>query len=186
MRSPTWPPRPPSATPSTKTPWSDRWSALAHRDRVERYTSHGKASDARLTTGGGRPAAHPHGWFIEPTAFADVDLRDLLAGEEVSGPVLTPQTDEREARRLANESDFGLSDPIFTAHPDKGLTRARQIQTGTIGTVTSPTSPHRSAASNTADLAAKSATTASPSAAKPMHDEALSSGRPRASPSFCS
>jgi len=107
----------------------------AHRERVERYISHGKSSGARLTTGGGRPADRPDGWFIEPTVFADVDNCDLLAREEIFGPVLTiaSYTDEDEAVRLANDSDFGLAGVIFTQDRAHGLALARRVETGTIG-----------------------------------------------------
>jgi acyl-CoA reductase-like NAD-dependent aldehyde dehydrogenase len=109
--------------------------SAGHRERVERYITHGKASGARLTTGGGRPAGHPRGWFVDPTVFADVDNRDLLAREEIFGPVvtITAYTDEDEAVRLANDSEFGLSGVIFTADRDRGLALARRVETGTIG-----------------------------------------------------
>jgi aldehyde dehydrogenase (NAD+) len=109
-------------------------SAL-HRERVENYIRHGKSSGARLTTGGGRPADQPHGWFVEPTVFADVDDRDLLFREEIFGPVLTitPYADEEEAVRLANDSEFGLSGIVFTQDREHGLALARRIETGTIG-----------------------------------------------------
>jgi aldehyde dehydrogenase (NAD+) len=106
-----------------------------HRERVERYIDHGKSSAARLTTGGGRPPDQPCGWFVEPTVFADVDNRDLLSREEIFGPVITitPYTDEAEAVRMANDSDFGLSGTIFTQDPEHGLDVARRIDTGTVG-----------------------------------------------------
>jgi acyl-CoA reductase-like NAD-dependent aldehyde dehydrogenase len=105
------------------------------RERVERYISHGKSSGARLTTGGQRPGDRPRGWFVEPTVFADVDNSDLLAREEIFGPVLTVTryTDEDDAVRLANDSDFGLSGIVFTQDRDHGLAVARRIETGTIG-----------------------------------------------------
>jgi acyl-CoA reductase-like NAD-dependent aldehyde dehydrogenase len=109
--------------------------SAAHRERVEGYISHGRSSGARLTTGGGRPADRPDGWFIEPTVFADVDNRDLLAREEIFGPVvtITPYADEDEAIRLANDSDFGLAGIIFTQDRARGLDLARRVETGTIG-----------------------------------------------------
>lgn len=36
-----------------------------HRDRVESYIAKGKADGGRITTGGGRPADHEDGWFVQ-------------------------------------------------------------------------------------------------------------------------
>jgi aldehyde dehydrogenase (NAD+) len=106
-----------------------------HRDRVEGYIAHGKASGARLTTGGGRPSGRDRGWFVEPTVFANVDNRDLIAREEIFGPVLTiiEYSDENDAVRIANDSDYGLAGTVWTADPQRGLALARQVHTGTIG-----------------------------------------------------
>jgi Aldehyde dehydrogenase family len=38
-----------------------------HRDRVLGYIDIARRSDARLITGGGRPAGFDRGWFVEPT-----------------------------------------------------------------------------------------------------------------------
>ena len=106
-----------------------------HRDRVEGYIAHGKASGARLTTGGGRPAGRDRGWFVEPTVFADVDNRDRLAREEIFGPVLTitAYTDEPDAVAIANDCDYGLAGTVWTADPQRGLALARQVDSGTVG-----------------------------------------------------
>ncbi len=109
--------------------------SAGHRKRVESYIEHGKRSSARLTTGGGRPANQPCGWFVEPTVFADVDNRDLLGREEIFGPVITitPYADEDHAVELANDSDFGLSGIVFSQDREHGLEIARRIETGTVG-----------------------------------------------------
>lgn len=41
--------------------------------------------------------------------FADVDNRQVVAREEIFGPflVVIPYSDERDAVRLANDSDYG-------------------------------------------------------------------------------
>ncbi|MFC8419852.1 aldehyde dehydrogenase [Streptomyces sp. NPDC057236] len=107
----------------------------AQRERVEGYIAKGRAEGARLTTGGGRPAGHDRGWFIEPTVFADVDNRSVLAQEEIFGPVLCvlPYDDVDDAVRLANDSDFGLGGTVWTADPERGAAVARRVHTGTIG-----------------------------------------------------
>ena len=101
-----------------------------HRDRVEGYIRTAREEGARLVTGGGRPAGR--GWFVEPTVFADVSNDQMIAREEVFGPVL-PFDDEEDAVRIANDSEYGLGGSVWTADADHGTEVARRIQTGTIG-----------------------------------------------------
>lgn len=106
-----------------------------HRDRVESYIAKGRSQGSRLTTGGGRPADHAKGWFVEPTIFADVDPNAVIAQEEIFGPVLAviPYRDVDDAVRIANDSDFGLGGSVWTSDPDRGVEVAKRVQTGTIG-----------------------------------------------------
>ncbi|MFE5699044.1 aldehyde dehydrogenase [Rhodococcus koreensis] len=103
------------------------------RQRVEGYIAKGLADGARLTTGGGRPSGD--GWFVEPTVFADVDPRAVIAQEEIFGPVLSviPYTDETQAIAIANDSEYGLGGTVWTADPDRGTAVARRIHSGTVG-----------------------------------------------------
>jgi aldehyde dehydrogenase (NAD+) len=105
------------------------------RDRVEGYIARGKADGARLTTGGRRPAGFDRGWFVEPTVFADVDNKSVIAREEIFGPVLSviPYITEDEAIAIANDTEYGLGGSVWTADPERGAAFARKVQTGTIG-----------------------------------------------------
>lgn len=105
------------------------------RRRVEEYVAKGLAGDARLTTGGGRPRNLSAGWFMEPTIFADVSSKSVLAQEEIFGPVLTitPYEDEADAVALANDSEYGLAGTVWTTDTEHGLAVAEQVDTGTIG-----------------------------------------------------
>ncbi|ODU04562.1 MAG: aldehyde dehydrogenase [Pseudonocardia sp. SCN 72-86] len=107
----------------------------SHRDRVLGYVEVGRASGARLVTGGGRPSGLDRGWFVEPTVFADVDNADRLAQEEVFGPVVVviPYDGDDEAVRLANDSEYGLAGSVWTSDEERGLAVARRVRTGTIG-----------------------------------------------------
>lgn len=106
-----------------------------HRDRVEGYIKAGRSSDARLVCGGGRPANHDRGWFVEPTIFANVDNASKIAQEEIFGPVLAilPYDDDEDAVRIANDSSYGLGGSVFSSDRDRALDVARRVQTGTIG-----------------------------------------------------
>lgn len=105
------------------------------RERVESYIAKGTGDGARLTTGGGRPKHLDKGWFVEPTIFADVDNSSTIAQEEIFGPVLSiiPYTDDQDAIRIANTSDFGLGGTVWTSDHDHGVAVARQIDSGTVG-----------------------------------------------------
>jgi acyl-CoA reductase-like NAD-dependent aldehyde dehydrogenase len=105
------------------------------RDRVEGYIAKGREEGARLVTGGGRPAQQRTGWFVEPTVFADVDNSSTIAQEEIFGPVvtITPYTDDEDAIRIANDSEYGLGGTVWTADQERGLDVARRIESGTVG-----------------------------------------------------
>ena len=57
------------------------------RDRVEHYIAKGIEQGATLVTGGGRPKHLKRGYYIEPTVFAGVDNKHVIAQEEIFGPV---------------------------------------------------------------------------------------------------
>lgn len=105
------------------------------QQRVQNYIDRGVADGGRITTGGGRPAGQDHGWFVDPTIFADVDNSHTIAREEIFGPVLAviPYTDVDEAVAIANDSDFGLGGTVWTGDEQRGLDVARRVHTGSIG-----------------------------------------------------
>lgn len=107
----------------------------AQRARVESYIAAGRSEGAKLTTGGGRPADHDRGWFVEPTVFGEVALDHTIAREEIFGPVLSviPYSDEAQAIAIANDSEFGLGGTVWTTDAERGLEVARQVETGSFG-----------------------------------------------------
>lgn len=109
-------------------------ASSAHRDRVESYITKGRR-EARLVTGGGRPAGASRGWFVEPTVFADLDNSATIAREEIFGPVLAviPYRDEAEAIRIANDSAYGLGGSVWSADPDRAHAVAQAVESGTVG-----------------------------------------------------
>ena len=109
--------------------------AERQRERVEGYLKAGRDEGARVTVGGGRPQSLDHGWFVEPTVFADVNNGMRIAQEEIFGPVLSviPYEDDADALRIANDSDYGLSGSVWTTDVDRGIGVAKRVRTGTYG-----------------------------------------------------
>ena len=105
------------------------------RDRVEGYIAKGLAEGARLVVGGGRPARLDTGWFVEPTVFADVDNSHTIAREEIFGPVvtITRYSDDDDAVRIANDSEYGLAATIWTESAERGTNMAKRVSAGTVG-----------------------------------------------------
>jgi len=110
--------------------------AERQQERVEKYVALGQEEGARVVTGGnGRPDGMDKGWYVRPTVFADVDNSMRIAREEIFGPVLAviPFDDERDAVRIANDSEYGLAGSVWTGDVDRGLDIARRVRTGTYG-----------------------------------------------------
>lgn len=109
--------------------------ARRQQERVSGYIDIGRDEGARVVTGGtGMPEGVDRGWYVKPTILAgDNSMR--VAREEIFGPVIVviPYADERDAIRVANDSDFGLAGSVWTGDKAHGLDVARRIRTGTIG-----------------------------------------------------
>jgi acyl-CoA reductase-like NAD-dependent aldehyde dehydrogenase len=86
------------------------------RARILGMLERGIADGAKLLTGGGIPEHLPEGFYLQPTAFYDVDPKSELGQGEVFGPVtvIMPFKDEADALRLANDTPFGLAASVWT------------------------------------------------------------------------
>jgi aldehyde dehydrogenase (NAD+) len=105
------------------------------RQRVLAYIARGVAEGARVALGGGIPGQLPRGWFVEPTVLADVGENDVVAQEEIFGPVIAVipyEGDDDEAVRIANNSRYGLSGAVISASAERGRAAARKIRAGTM------------------------------------------------------
>ena len=106
----------------------------AQRGRIEAHIATAKEDGGEVVIGGERPADLPTGFYVAPTLITgDNSMR--VAREEIFGPVITmiPFDDEEEAIAIANDSEFGLYDYVFTADGARALRVAKRLQAGHIG-----------------------------------------------------
>ncbi|AWB85488.1 NAD-dependent succinate-semialdehyde dehydrogenase [Mycetocola zhujimingii] len=91
------------------------------------------AKGATLLTGGS--ALDGQGTFFEPTVLTDVQAGSNILREEIFGPVLAivPFSDETDAIRLANDTEYGLVSYVFTTDLARGQRMIDKLQTGMMG-----------------------------------------------------
>ena len=88
----------------------------------------------KLKTPGGKPDGIDKGYFVKPTAFADVNNQMEIARTEIFGPVLSiiPFENEEEAISIANDTDYGLTNYIQTKDKEKANRVARRLRSGMV------------------------------------------------------
>ena len=104
-------------------------------DRVQRYIHLGIEEGAELLTGGpGHPAGLEHGYFVQPTVFANVTADMRIAQEEIFGPVLVilSYKTEAEAIAMANDTIYGLQAFVSSADLARANRVAAQIVAGRV------------------------------------------------------
>ncbi|MGW7705919.1 aldehyde dehydrogenase family protein [Streptomyces sp. NPDC054771] len=109
--------------------------SAAHRDRVESYIELGRKEGARVVTGGERPAGRERGFYVAPTLLADCTNDMRVVREEIFGPVVVvvPFDDEEEGIALANDSDYGLIDYVWSSDVARAFRVARRLRAGGVG-----------------------------------------------------
>ncbi|MEV6783819.1 aldehyde dehydrogenase family protein [Streptomyces sp. NPDC051098] len=108
--------------------------SAAHRDRVESYIELGRKEGARLVTGGERPE-FDKGFYVAPTLFGDCTSDMRVVREEIFGPVVVvvPFDTEEEGIALANDSDYGLIDYVWSGDVARAFRIAGELRAGGVG-----------------------------------------------------
>ncbi len=114
-------------------------------DRVLGLIAKGLQEGATLVSGGTRADGDlAEGNFVLPALFTDVSNDMSIAREEIFGPVLSviPFTDEDEAVRIANDTQYGLSATVWTSDIGRAMRMTKAIRAGTVGINGYQVEPH--------------------------------------------
>ncbi|MEX2293270.1 MAG: aldehyde dehydrogenase family protein [Acidimicrobiales bacterium] len=108
-------------------------SAL-QRDRVEALIQAGVSQGGELVAGGRRPEMD-NGFYVAPTLIAGCKPDNAAVQQEFFGPVVVvvPFDEDDEAVSIANSTEFGLYDYVFTADTARAMRVAKQLRTGNVG-----------------------------------------------------
>jgi len=107
----------------------------AQFNKIQTLIQKGIDEGAKLVAGGpGKPEGLDKGYFVKPTAFADVNNQMEIARTEIFGPVLSiiPFETEEEAISIANDTPYGLTNYIQTQDQKKANRVARKLRSGMV------------------------------------------------------
>ncbi|GAA1823050.1 NAD-dependent succinate-semialdehyde dehydrogenase [Nesterenkonia flava] len=115
------------------------------REKVQELVDDAVRSGATVLLGG-EPAAG-EGYFYPPTVLTDIPEQARLRREEIFGPVapVTPFDTEEEAITAVNDTEYGLTNYVFTQDLNRALRVAEAVESGMVGinqgVVSNPAAP---------------------------------------------
>jgi aldehyde dehydrogenase (NAD+) len=108
----------------------------SQQQRIHKMVQEGQKAGTKLVTGGkiADEGDLAHGAFYTPSLFTDAKWDDMVAQEEIFGPVTTlvPVDSLDEAIRVNNHTKYGLSSSIYTANVNRAFQAMRDITTGIV------------------------------------------------------
>lgn len=114
-------------------------------EKVDSLVQDAVKRGARIATGGHR--LNRPGYFYAPTVLADVPPDAEILKTEIFGPVapLVSFTDEEQAIRLCNATEYGLISYVYTNDLKRGLQITRRMESGMValnrGVASDPAAP---------------------------------------------
>ncbi len=106
------------------------------RETVLSYVRQGVSQGAKVLVGGEPPKDESlkNGAFLSPTILVDVDPSNVCVKEEIFGPVLSVLTfsEPEEAIRLANDTEFGLLNGVWTSNLRNAHVLAKELESGMV------------------------------------------------------
>ena len=98
------------------------------------FVEKAKSEGGNIEIGGNRILESSGGFYMEPTIISSVKLDTEVFQNEVFGPILTVTafSNEDEAIKLANGTDFGLASGIWTSNLSRAHKMVKRIKAGTV------------------------------------------------------
>jgi len=108
--------------------------SAAQRDRIKGYVAAGAAQGATVVVDG-REHSMDRGFYVGPTLLADCTPEMTPVQEEIFGPVIVvvPFDDDDEGLAIANGTDFGLYDYVFSTNTERAFRLAKRLRSGNVG-----------------------------------------------------
>lgn len=105
------------------------------RDSVLELLEKTRSEQAEILTGGQVPADRQKGYFIQPAVVSGLDQESTLARNEIFGPILPlfSFTDEADAIKKANDTEYGLAAYIFTNNLSTAIHVSEALEFGMVG-----------------------------------------------------
>ncbi|MGO4384720.1 NAD-dependent succinate-semialdehyde dehydrogenase [Specibacter sp. RAF43] len=103
------------------------------RDGIHALVTAAVAEGAVVLAGG--DVAAGDGWFYQPTVLGNVPNGAAILAQEIFGPVapVTTFTDEADAIRIANATEYGLAAYLYTRDFSRLLRVSEQLEFGMVG-----------------------------------------------------
>lgn len=102
------------------------------RDRVLGYLDRGQSQGAKILLEGGKASVPGRdGFYVKPALLAG-GLDNVAAREEIFGPVayLAPFENEEQAVAMANDTDYGLANSVWSGNLDRARRVAERMVAG--------------------------------------------------------
>jgi acyl-CoA reductase-like NAD-dependent aldehyde dehydrogenase len=108
--------------------------SAAQRDRINGYVAAGAAEGATVVVDG-RETDMDRGFYVGPTLLADCTPGMTPVQEEIFGPVIVvvPFDDDEEGLAIANGTEFGLYDYVFSHNTERAFHLAKRMRSGNVG-----------------------------------------------------